>query len=122
MRCPHCDQFDQVFVIESRHIRRHRAKRRRLECRRCRLRWTTEETIVSEPVPVSQLARIKPVPPPPLPPAGVPHCHRCHRWVSASQRCDLDFPEALVEPDFAKLCLHYHSAETADDALLALTA
>lgn len=106
MHCPLCCSKAQVWVVESR-ARKDGSWRRRQECRRCRVRWTSHETVVSGPDPLTPPQPVAELPP------DVPHCSRCQQWQPRQQRCGLEFPEAQFELDFASTCLHYQAAAAA---------
>jgi hypothetical protein len=108
MRCPKCKLSDAVRTIESRHQKAANAVRRRRECTRCLIRWTTEEQIVSaitridksRPRPKRQAQTKKIL----LPvPANKPSCHICAHWQS--NECGFKFPDPFEEgPGFAADC------------------
>lgn len=107
MRCPKCNFSDAVRTIESRHQKASGGVRRRRECSRCLIRWTTEEQIVSPSTRISKpRPRPKRQPAPPEPPAAAadrPSCHACAHW--RDHRCGFDFPDPLEEgPGFGAEC------------------
>lgn len=107
MRCPKCNLSDAVRTIESRHQKASGGVRRRRECCRCLIRWTTEEQIVSPPTRISKprpRPKRQPVAPePPAAPAGEPSCYACEHWRGCE--CSFKFPDPHEEgPGFAADC------------------
>lgn len=103
MRCPNCQQRDQARIYSSR-LQPDGSVRRRHECKRCRLRWSSHEIIIGE---LTWLT--PPAAPPDLPP-DQPHCTRCLQWQTDRLSCGLGFPEARTHPCEAQDCLHYQAA------------
>ena len=108
MRCPTCNLFDAVRTIESRHQKAANAVRRRRECTRCLIRWTTEEQIVSA---ITRISKSRPRPKRQAPKNKIllpvatdkPSCYICAHWQN--RECDFKFPDPIEEgPEFAADC------------------
>jgi hypothetical protein len=107
MRCPCCALSDAVCTLESRIIRASGRVRRRRQCNRCAVRWSTEERLLAGPWPAPPSARNRKAPPAAAPATTAPTCASCGQWNQRWQRCAFDFPEAAAASPFAAECLNY---------------
>lgn len=99
MRCPCCGKTDKIITLASRRVKPDNSIRRRRECRRCLLRWSTKESILTETLCATDQT----------PETDEPHCHRCEQWQSRTRSCGLGFPESRLSGFFAAECLHYQA-------------
>lgn len=106
MDCPHCRRRDQSCVLSAQY-QDDGTVRRRHECKRCRVRWNSQQVVIET------LTYLPPLPPPKDLAPDQPHCSRCWQWQSDRQSCGLGFPEARTEVQFAEFCMHYQAAALA---------